>query len=91
MTAEELVCELFIRQGYVILECTHPHEIGQIITQGGETFAGRASMPVRVVGLGTRTEFMTQSNLSREIMGTEVNEEPILFSRSYFYRVEAVD
>jgi hypothetical protein len=38
MTAEELVCELFIRQGYVILECTHPHEIGQIITQGGETF-----------------------------------------------------
>jgi hypothetical protein len=64
-------------------ECRHVYN--------SQTFAGRASMPVRVVGLGTRTEFMAQSNLSREIMGTEVDGEPNLFPRSYFYRVEAVD
>ena len=91
MTVEELVCELFIRQGYLIIESSHPFEIGELHTKPSESFLGPVVIPVRVVGPGKREEFRSQCRLAFEIAGEEPSYQPNHFPVSYFYRVEALD
>lgn len=92
MTPEEIVCELFIRQGYLIMESSRELKLGEIHVERSETFAGDLLIPTRIIGPATREEFQAQCRLAFEIVrDMEPYDDPIHFPVSYFYRVEAID
>lgn len=92
MTAEELVCELFIRQGYAAIQTFHEHKVGDFLNdnQSG-TVMGPCAIPIRVVGLSTKEEFYRQCLLAAEITGDSTAVSGHSIPGMNFYRVEAVD
>ncbi len=87
MTPDELIAEIYARQGYLVLGCQEPYGIGDRI-ECNAPMMGEVVTPLQVESVGTRAEFDAQDRLSKQISGLPMSPpKPIPF----FYRVVAMD
>jgi hypothetical protein len=76
-TERELLEDLYRRQGFIVLACNYPHDIGEIMQP--EEDALNEGVRWRVSGESTRSEFILQF------------PENDIANRPFFYRIEAMD
>ena len=96
MTPDEIVCEIFNRQGFIIARDREPMpEPGTVFMEWNSEKEGQPTTPIRVVGPATREEYERQNSLWRAIVlaSGEPDPTPPVTDPAYryFYRVEALD
>ncbi len=87
MTGDERAAALFTKQGFLIMACDEPCEIGEI--QPPLNHFG-CTTPIRIIGAATFAEYDAQNAVANQIdptAGTALHEPRL----RYFYRIEAAD
>lgn len=90
MTGDQLTQELYLRQGYLIMQALRPEPIGHIAASP-KTFLGDSQYPMRIVAEATRADFLMQNQLAMAITGFVPTSQPDYWPTEYYYRVEAAD
>lgn len=91
-STDDLLSELYQRQGFVIMGSHEPHEIGDIITEiQAKATNDRLHTPLVVRDVSTPAELHAQHVLIEELVGKPITAGPGEERYLFQYRVEAAD
>lgn len=90
MTAEEIATEVVAQQGWLVVGSSDPYKVGDSITNPFTHMVRREQILValRVIGTGTKEEFVKQAALARTMSGMEPTGDP---HWAYYYRTVPQD
>lgn len=91
MTIDDLACKIRAEQGYLVMCSYDNFEVGAIIREvhGHRGKGDRINIPLIVVGLSNRKEYLKQADLRDSIVGRPSGRSKPPGER--YYRVEAAD
>lgn len=89
MTKDELAVTLFREQGFLVMSSDQPLAIGELVLSRPHG----TTVPMRIVGLATKDQFLTQTALAHRLCDelADFPNETAIDPSDQYYLVEAAD